>query len=488
MITVSFFNGILHITDKHNQEYSLNNHHQAREPFSNFDAFLLHIERPTNLMVISGLLFTDQPLDVRVLEQIVEQRLLSFERFQRRVVNSGLLVKTPKWEFDPTFKASNHVHPVKLPEPGDENALRVMVNELMAVPLDMSIPPWQLHLVENFGEGSVIIARLHHTLADGLSLVNVFTSLGDEAVGPDGMLARHGRGKKASGLGKLIVPPLKITSKLLGASQWALKQGLQMIENPDYLRDKASDVTDSAQLLGKYVIGEADPQTSLRGQVGIAKRAAWSRPIAVEKVKALGRQLGGTINDVMLAAVAGGLRRYFEARGEPIDYLDIKSIVPVNLRNNGYFANMGNQVGMVLMPLPVGEQDPGERFKMVKMRMDELKQSGEPDLIYSLVNMMMFKSKPLDSAMAGLITGKASLVVTNVPGPQEQITLKGRRIGRAVFWVPQPAGWGLGISLISYAGQITLGVAADASLIPEPEEILEGIEAELEEMEGWREA
>jgi diacylglycerol O-acyltransferase len=362
------------------------------------------------------------------------------------------------------------------------------VNELMAVPLDMSIPPWQLHLVENFGEGSVIIARLHHTLADGLSLVNVFTSLGDEADGPDGMLARHGRGKKASGLGKLIVPPLKITSKLLGASQWALKQGLQMIENPDYLRDKASDVTDSAQLLGKYVIGEADPQTSLRGQVGIAKRAAWSRPIAVEKVKALGRQLGGTINDVMLAAVAGGLRRYFEARGEPIDYLDIKSIVPVNLRNNGYFANMGNQVGMVLMPLPVGEQDPGERFKMVKMRMDELKQSGEPDLIYSLVNMMMFKSKPLDSAMAGLITGKASLVVTNVPGPQEQITLKGRRIGRAVFWVPQPAGWGLGISLISYAGQITLGVAADASLIPEPEEILEGIEAELEEMEGWREA
>jgi hypothetical protein len=165
-----------------------------------------------------------------------------------------------------------------------------------------------------------------------------------------------------------------------------------------------------------------------------------------------------------------------------IDYLDLRAVVPVNIRINRDFENMGNQVGMVLMSLPVGLGNQQNRYQVVKLRMDDLKQSGESDTVFNLLNTPLFKAKLLAPVMVGVITPKASLLVTNVPGPQEPIILAGRKIRHAIFWIPQPAGWGLGISIISYAGEITLGVAVDAHLIPDPNQILEGIEAEFEAM------
>jgi diacylglycerol O-acyltransferase / wax synthase len=457
-----------------------------RQPFSNFDAFLLNIETPTNLMVITGLLFLDRPIDIIELKGIIEERWLRFERFQQRVLNTGIILKTPKWEFDPTFDINIHVQEVDLPSPGDESALKDLINDLMAVPMDMTKPPWKLYLVENYVEGSVMVARFHHTLADGLSLVNVITSLGDNAASsPEGGPSAFTRRKAASLMGRLIVLPLKLTKKAFGLTEWALIQGLEMIDNPDYIRDTLVDAAGNAQMVSKYVIGKPDPQTTLRGKRGIAKNATWSIPFRLEEVKSLGRELGGSVNDVMLAAITGGLRRYLEANKEKIDFLDIRALLPVNLRNNGDFENLGNQVGMVLMPLPVGQQNPLDRYQVVKMRMDDLKQSGEPDIIFNFLNTTLFKSKMLASTMVGVLTQKSSLLVTNVPGPKEQITINGRIIRHPVFWIPLPKGWGLGISILSYAGEITLGVAVDASLIPDPNQILKGIEAELEAMYKW---
>ena len=457
-----------------------------REPFSNFDAFLLHIETPTNLMVITGLIFFDQPIDIILLKRIIQERLLNFERFQQRVINTGLILKSPKWEFDPTFNINAHVHNVGLPSPGDESALKDLVNDLMVVPMDMTKPLWQLYLVENYGEGSVLVARFHHALADGLSLVNVFTSLGDDSANShESDTPASTRRKAASLMGRLIVPPLKLTNKMLGLTKWTLLQGLEMIDNPDYFKDSLRDTTGNVLLLSKYMIGKSDPQTSLRGKCGIVKNGTWSAPIPLEQVKSLGKELGGTVNDVLLAAVTGGLRRYLEENGETIDFLDIRAVVPVSVRNNGDLKDMGNQVGMVLMPLPVGQQNPLNRYQIVKMRMDDLKQSGESNLIFNLLNTTIFKSKLLVTAMVGVITPKASLLVTNVPGQREQIAFAGRKIYHVIFWVPQTVGWGLGISILSYAGEITLGVAADASIITNPDQILEAIEAELGAMQEW---
>jgi diacylglycerol O-acyltransferase / wax synthase len=457
-----------------------------KEPFSNFDAFLLHIETPTNLMVITCLLFFDQPIDIIELKEIITERWLKFERFQKRVVNTGIIRKTPKWEFDPTFDINAHIQEVELTSPGDESALKDLVNDLMAAPMDMTKPPWKIFLVENYAEGSVMVARFHHTLADGLSLVNVFTSLGDDdARSSEGGPPSYTHRNPASLIGRLIVSPLKLTKKAFGVTEWALKQSLEMIDNPDYIRDTLVDVAGNAQMVSKYVIGKSDPDTSLHGQSGIAKSSSWSVSIKFEEVKSLGRDLGGTVNDVMLTAITGGLRRYLEANEEMIDFPDITALMPVNLRNNGDFENLGNQIGMVLMPLPVGQQNPLDRYQVVKTRMDDLKQSGEPDIIFSFLNTSLFKSKLLATTMVGVLSPKASLLVTNVPGPKVQITFNGRNICHPVFWIPLPKGWGLGISILSYASEITLGVTVDASLIPDPNPILEGIVAELGAMYKW---
>jgi len=420
------------------------------------------------------------------LKQTIQERLLRYERFHMRIRQAGRFIKSPKWVFDPSFDVHAHVHPVELPPPGDEAALKSLVNELMGKPLDLSRPPWQFYLVEKYGEGSVIIPRLHHTIADGLSLVKVFTSLGDDGLElpvNDPAMQNHRNGN--SRLGKLLAPPLKLTGKALSITESVLRQGLEVVDHPDHLKDLSREAAGNAMALSKYLVGDSDPKTVLRGACGVAKQGTWSVPIPLEQIKALGKTLKGTVNDVMLAVITGGLRRYLEAHGETLDFLDIRAVVPVSLRNGNGYEDLGNQLGMVLMPLPVGLRDPFQRYQAVKRRMDALKQSLEPDLIFGLLSTPAFKSKRLDNTVAGFFAGKASLLVTNVPGPQQEISIAGKTIRHIIFWVPQPAGWGLGISILSYNGEIILGVAADAGLIPDPEQIVDGIRVELEAMQAW---
>jgi diacylglycerol O-acyltransferase / wax synthase len=464
----------------------LRNHRLRSEPFSNFDAFLLHIEKPTNLTVITGVMIFDQQVDIDLLKRVIQERLLKFDRFHMRVVGADRLVKSPEWVFDPTFDINSHVHRIGLPGPGDEAALKSLVNDLMGVPLDMSKPPWQFYLVERYGEGSVIIPRIHHSIADGLSLVRVFMSLSDDPSAPPAIAMpqdNHRNGN--SRLGRLFLPPLRLTGKALNIAEKVLREGLEVVDNPDHLKDLSKDTAGNAQILGRYLLDDPDPQTVLRGRCGVAKQGTWSEPIPLEQVRALCKSLGGTVNDVLLAAVAGGLRRYLEQRGEELDFLDIRAVVPVNLRNGNGYESLGNQVGMVLVALPVGLQDPLKRYKTVKRRMDWLKESQEPEMIYGLVNSPIFKSRQLEDAVVNIFSGKASLLVTNVRGPEQEISIAGIAARRIIFWVPQLANWGLGLSILSYNGEVILGVAADAGLIPDPEQIVAGFQAELEAMQAW---
>ena len=152
------------------------------------------------------------------------------------------------------------------------------------------------------------------------------------------------------------------------------------------IKYKTYDLAADANTLAGYLLGENEPQTSLRGACGVKKQATWSEPIPLEEVKALGTAMGGTINDVMLAAVAGGLRRYLIGRGETIDFEDLRVVVPFNVRLTLGPGDLGNQVGMVLLPLPVGIEAASERFREVKSRMDALKESHDPNMIYGLLN------------------------------------------------------------------------------------------------------
>ncbi len=162
---------------------------------------------------------------------------------------------------------------------------------------------------------------------------------------------------------------------------------------------------------------------------------------------------------------------------------DLRVVVPFNMRTANT-ALMSNHIGMVLLPMPVGIEDPRQRFEAVKERMDALKELRDPNMIYGLLSSAVFSIPMAENIIVDMISSKASMLVTNVPGPQMQIYIAGSALKSMIFWVPQPAGWGLGLSIFSYNGEITLGVACDAGLVPDPEAIVAAFLDEYKTMQA----
>jgi diacylglycerol O-acyltransferase / wax synthase len=210
-----------------------------------------------------------------------------------------------------------------------------------------------------------------------------------------------------------------------------------------------------------------------RGPLGRRKIAVWSDPIPLDKVKFVGRQLGGTVNDVLLSTVAGALRIYMDSRGRDLEHGEsLRAVVPVNLRDPREPITLGNRFGMVFLTLPVGTWDPVERLHTLKHHMDRLKRSPEAAVIFGLLQLLGKTAERLLIAVVNLLGRNASAVMTNVPGPREPITFVGEKIRSLMFWVPQAGKMGLGVSVLSYNGHVRIGVATDAGLVPDPEQIV----------------
>jgi diacylglycerol O-acyltransferase / wax synthase len=264
-----------------------------------------------------------------------------------------------------------------------------------------------------------------------------------------------------------------------------LHEGREVLGDRERLVDASLLAAAGAVSLGKLILTPPDRESVFRGPVGIAKRAVWSAPVSLEEVKAIGRAVNGTVNDVLLTALAGALRRYAESRGQLADGLNVRALVPVNLRGPEELDRLGNRFGIVFLDLPVGVRDPYRRLLVLKRRMDDIKDSLDAPVTFGVLNVMGFAPTPIERQLGYFLAGKTTAIVTNVPGPREQLYLAGSALRGCMFWVPAPAGLGLGISILSYRGDVTLGVATDAGLIPDPEAIVAAFHAELEEMGAW---
>jgi WS/DGAT/MGAT family acyltransferase len=234
--------------------------------------------------------------------------------------------------------------------------------------------------------------------------------------------------------------------------------------------------------MGRLALLWPDPKTPFKGELGVPKRAAWSAPLALQEVKAIGRAVGGSVNDVLLTAATGALRRYMQGLGEPVDGLNFRGVVPVNLRPADVEPDLGNKFGLVFLSLPVGIADPLERLLELKRRMDKIKGSPEAILIFGLLNFAGGAPVEVQDALVNIFGTKATGVMTNVPGPRQQLYLAGAPLDTIMFWVPQSGHLGLGVSIISYAGQVWLGVATDQGLVPDPEAIIAGFHVEFDEL------
>jgi WS/DGAT/MGAT family acyltransferase len=210
------------------------------------------------------------------------------------------------------------------------------------------------------------------------------------------------------------------------------------------------------------------------------KKATWSRPLPLSDIKAIKNVTGGTVNDVLITAMTGGLRRYMLLRNEEVDGVDFRATVPVNLRTPEEMGELGNKFGLVYLKLPVYIEDVQERLQEVSRRMTALKNSSEAAVALGILSGIGMTPADVQQQLVNMFGAKATAVMTNVPGPPMPLYLAGAKITSIMFWVPQAGRVGLGISIMSYAGNVWLGVVTDAGLVPDPDQIIEGFYAEYE--------
>ena len=457
---------------------------KLKETMSNVDTAWLQMDRPTNLMMISAFMAFDGPVDYERLLATVERRLLQFDRFRQRVVPPRVPLGNYTWEIDPFFDIRAHVHRIALPAPGDKRSLQDLMSDITSTPLDRSRPLWQFHVVEGYQGGWVLAGRLHHSIADGIALMRVLLSLTDlSADAPLPLMETpHATpaGRRRGIIRTLTAPAESLARTTISVADTVLHQSLETFRHPSRLVDLAKVGADNAATLAKMTLRLPDPHTIYKGELGITKRTAWSDPLPLNDVKQTGKALGGTINDVLMTAVTGALRRYVDEKGEPVDGLNIRALVPVNLRPLDAPLELGNRFGLVFPTMPIGIADLRERFAEMSRHMRNIKNSPEAGVAYGVLYALGMTPMDIESVFLDFFGSKSSLVLTNVPGPQFQLYLAGSPLREIMAWVPQSAGLGMGVSIISYNGHVMVGVTTDESLVSDPEQIVLNVHTEYQ--------
>jgi diacylglycerol O-acyltransferase / wax synthase len=442
------------------------------EAMSTADAIWLQMEDPTNLMFVMGVLLFDEPLDVQQVKETLARRLLTWPRFRQRVRKSRRPLHPWQWEDDPHFDLNAHIHSLGLPSPGNMAALQTLLADLVAMPLDMSKPLWQVHLVAGVnGGGSALVVRIHHAIADGLALIYVLLSVLDETPGAS-WSPTETNGDGAPQGWRVLWQPAAVLHTTRKWTETAVNQSLDLATHPTKLVDYAKTAGDLALASARLLRLGPDAPTVLRGKLGVAKRVAWSPPISLAVVKLVSKSSAATVNDVLLATFTGTLRRYLAQRGEAVDGLEIRVLAPVALRPLAESARLGNYFGSVIISLPVHIADPWVRLQAIKERMLVLKESPEATLMLTSLSLIGYAPGDVASKLIELFSKSCSAIMTNVPGPQQPLFLSDHKVQHIMAWGPLSGRLGVSSSIISYNGGVTLGIISDANLVPDPETLV----------------
>jgi len=341
----------------------------------------LGVERPENRMVVTAVLQLSGVLDVGVLRALVAERIVDrHPRLTQRIVRSRLPLVPPRWRLDDAFDLTAHVVDAGATLVPDVQSLQRLAGELVSEPLAAGRPPWQIHLVHHADGHSALVALFHHCLGDGMALATVLLSLADGA------------------------PPMPLERPESSAARRVVTAA----------RVAVAVITTTVQR--RPSLGE--PPTVLRRPLQTAKALAWTRPHDLEDVKDAARLHGVSVNDVLLAATAGGLRTHLLGLGGPV--ADLRVLVPVDLRGGAPVpADLGNRFGIVFVTLPVGERGAACRLRSVAASSRRLRKSAEAGATYTLLRLVGAMPPSLRRRAVAVLDESASGVVTNVPGPRE---------------------------------------------------------------------
>ncbi len=458
---------------------------QALERMSRVDTAWLRMDTEANLMMIVGVWLIKPGISLAALRERVEARLLQYARFRQRVVEDAL---GAQWVEDEDFDIARHVRgEILLPMRGQspQQALQSRVGDLAATPLDAAHPLWQFQLIEDYQGGSALIARIHHCIADGIALIAVMLSITDGGKAPP-RRQQQPRDDQDWLTDALLRPISDMTIKAIHLAGAGVARSVDTLINPPHPVDSSLDMArmgyQAVSDVAAFALMPDDSPTRLKGKPGARKKVAWDDGLLLDEVKAVGKALGCSVNDVLLSCVAGSIGRYLADLGEDPSGKEIRAMVPVNLRPMEKAYQLGNRFGLVPLVLPIGIANPVERLYAVRARMQDLKGSFQPVLAFGLLSVAGLLIKPVQHAMLNIFAKKATAVMTNVPGPAEALKFCGSTVERVMFWVPQSGDIGVGVSILTYAGKVQFGLITDSQLCPEPQAIIDRFAPEFEKL------
>ena len=446
------------------------------------DSSFLHLERDgTQMHVASTTLFEGPAPPYVEFRDHIESRLHLVPRFRQKVRFVPFGQGRPVWVDDPHLNLAYHVRHTSLPEPGSEQQLRVLAARIFSEQLDRSKPLWELWLIEGLKGGRfAIVGKTHHAMVDGVSGVDITTVLFDVEKEP---------AESPQALERWIPRPEPNGAQLLGEALLErtiypreIARGLRRIaRGPRRALEKAAEMALAA---GTFAwTGVAAPRSPFNFDIGTHRRFAWVRA-SLADMKQVKNELGGTVNDVILAAVAGALGRYLRSRGHPTEGVELRAMVPVSVRTAEQHGALGNQVTAMMATLPVWCEDPKQRMEIVRQSMGDLKESKQAMGASLLTQLADFAPTTIAGQAARLQSRQRffNLVVTNIPGPQFPLYLMGRRMERVFPMVPLAKNQGVCIGIMSYDGQVNFGLIGDYDGMTDLEDLARDLEDSIDEL------
>jgi diacylglycerol O-acyltransferase / wax synthase len=447
---------------------------------SPLDASFLFMEESTTPMHVGGLMTFDDTPDFdpdRFAAQIGE-RLVGVPRYRQKIREVPGHLGLPVWVDDPGFELDYHVRRSALPAPGTDAQLRELVGRLMSRRLDRARPLWEIYLVEGLSDDRfAIITKIHHAMVDGLSSIDVGTVLLDLTPTPRESPVDDWRpAPEPSGLelaADAVQEQMRRPQLVFGTAQRAL------------LDVRSAVRTGGAVLAAVRSASQPAPANPLNAPIGRQRRYGTAAG-PLDDYKAIRKEHGGTVNDVVLAVVTGALRRWMTTRGEPVRATTtVRAMVPVSVRARSG-GRMGNQISAYFVDLPVGEPDPVARLKAVSAAMSGHKSSGQAVGASALVGLVGLATPTLHAMSARLTSSMSSrlfnVVVTNVPGPQFPLYAMGARMRDMYPVVPLAKGQAVSIGITSYDGGIFYGLNADRDAMGDVDVLADAIGASLDEL------
>jgi len=490
--------------------------HAPRVPVPSADQTWLHMDRPNNLMHVHSLVwFEGSGPTFDDLRDLVRAQLVDrFPVFSRVAVERH---GEWYWEPDSAFDLDQHVLLTPAPGDGTLEDLRTYLGSRFAAPFDRDRPLWSMELITGIADDpdsprTVVFSRFHHALADGIRLVQLLLSLcettADDALPPPvgrevaGGLLQAGadvvrRGVTdawdlaagiATGIGAGVLGLPRAVTRLGPA---AFEQGWDLALHPGRLLDAASALTsvDNATAntvteVTRVLTAGRSVRTAWSGTPGVEKRVAWLTGLELDRIREAGARYGGTVNDILLAVVSLALTRYLDEREAPVE--EIRWLVPVSLTpfDADLPAELGNHFSLVFLRMPLGIHDPQQLVDVISEHMTRIKESAEPVVTFGIQWLVAEAPRSVAVALTNLFANKTVGVLTNVPGPRTPMTFAGAPVAGMLGWAPCSADNPLSLCIFSYAGAVSLGVAADAELVPDPDRIAELIRESFETLVG----